>query len=561
VLIRSLAQQIVAVILSIIQIAATLSLPLVEHYIEIELPFAMPAEALAMYKTRTALAYATEKELRAAVTTSALTTSLLAESSSSTSPSRAANVDIEEEVERLQDLLSFCVLDSDREEAFDELTESAREKFHASWAAISLVDLGRQWMKAYSESPDAPLKDVEAGTECAREHSFCARAIQQDSILVVPDASKDERFCENPAVTGDQHLRFYAGAPLVSPNGHKIGALAVMANEPRPEGLNAAEEQILTAQASAVVDLLVQRRDSLQTSTVSSRKRSSSKVGERQLLRSNSDILPANQRISPSSSSGSLSSLDVGSNNIVKDESSVSVVGRRVENSGKRSRASSPSPPSERNHFDEDVIPSPKQIQVILPSPKTEGVDPDEYLVQLVGALHPGVNLKTKSSKKLDDFFPVITEEQMARYGTQVVNMARQNDVAGLRSFFQEHGRDALDCFNRFGEGLLNMSCRRGFREMTKFLLSPEVDLDVRVRDDYGRTPLHDACWNPEPQLEICTWIVQKDPSLFLVADCRGFTPFQYARKSDWNVWRQFLWDNRESLRPLASPEIASKFS
>ena len=96
---------------------------------------------------------------------------------------------------------------------------------------------------------------------------------------------------------------------------------------------------------------------------------------------------------------------------------------------------------------------------------------------------------------------------------------------------------------------------------MTKFLLSPEVDLNVRVRDDYGRTPLHDACWNPEPQLEICTLLLQRDPSLFLVADARGFTPFQYARKSDWNVWRQFLFDHREHLRPLARPDIASKFS
>lgn len=200
------------------------------------------------------------------------------------------------------------------------------------------------------------------------------------------------------------------------------------------------------------------------------------------------------------------------------------------------------------------IHPNEEERVIDLPLPES-ATDPDEYLMQLVAAMYPAVKLKVKPALELEDFFSTISEEQMARYSMQVVNLARANDVAGLTLFHAQHGRDALDCFNRFGEGLLNMACRRGFTEMVNFLLSSAVALNVRVRDDYGRTPLHDACWSPEPQLEICTWIMQKDPSLFLVADKRGYTPFQYARKSDWHTWRQFLYENSIHLKALGSSD------
>ena len=489
--------------------------------------------------------FATEHELRSAIT--------------KTSSSSCHKPDVEQELTRLRDLLSFCVLDSGKEELFDSLTENIRDTFNASWATISLIDLGRQWLKSYAEHEDAPLEHVHAGTELPRQQSFCAHTILQDGIMIVPDATHDERFRDNPAVTGEQHLRFYAGAPLISPDGNKIGTIAVMANQPRPGGLTADDERILNDQASAVVELLVQRREQLEASQ-SQRKRTNSKVdgGDRKVERTGSDLSASISSMSRSTSASSLASL---ADSTEIDASSVAAVGRTEESSGKRSRANSPAPPSNR-YLEDEIIPSPHPpLQVLLPSPKTEGVDPDEYLSQLVQALQPGLVLKIKTSKSLGDYFPVISEEQMAGYSTEVVNLARTNDVGGLKAFFREHGRDALNCYNRFGEGLLNLSCRRGFTEMTQFLLSPEVNLAVRMRDDYGRTCLHDTCWNPEPLLDTCTWIMQKDPSLFLVADDRGFTPFQYARKSDWNVWRQFLFDHREYLQPLTNHAIAAKFS
>lgn len=194
----------------------------------------------------------------------------------------------------------------------------------------------------------------------------------------------------------------------------------------------------------------------------------------------------------------------------------------------------------------------------ILPDHKTSGIDPDSYLIELVEALW-GIKVKVQKASCLDDFFSAVTDEQMANYSMNVVGLARDNKVSDLREFYQGKGFEALDCYNRFGEGLLNLTCRRGFAEMTNFLLT-EAGLSVRVRDDYGRTPLHDACWNAEPQLEIARWIIERDPSLFLVADRRGYSPFQYARKSDWAVWRKFLFDNRSCLQALANPDLRSRF-
>jgi Ankyrin repeats (3 copies) len=188
-------------------------------------------------------------------------------------------------------------------------------------------------------------------------------------------------------------------------------------------------------------------------------------------------------------------------------------------------------------------------------------LSPDEFLALLVTGMYPTIQLRSKPALELDGYFSAIKEEQMACYSMEVVNAARTNDLVTLQAIHKKQGPHALSCFNRFGEGLLNMACRRGFIDMVEYFLSPEVNLAVRVRDDYGRTPLHDACWSPEPQLQICTWIMEKDPSLFLVADKRGFTPFQYARECDWPIWRQFLADNLDRLRSLASPEIVARFS
>jgi len=118
---------------------------------------------------------------------------------------------------------------------------------------VCLVDLGRQWFlsnRGLGETRETPPK-----------FAFCSHAIcSHHDLLVVPDASKDERFNNNPLVTGEPHIRFYAGAPLLSPEGFKLGTLCVIDTKSRPEGLSLTEKQNLRDMTDMVIDALVSRR-------------------------------------------------------------------------------------------------------------------------------------------------------------------------------------------------------------------------------------------------------------------------------------------------------------
>src|SRR5271157_4495991 len=109
------------------------------------------------------------------------------------------------EKKRLKILWQYEVLDTVPEEVFDELTELAARICEAPIALISLVDESRQWFKS---KVGTPVK------ETSRDVSFCAHAIKQSSLFIVPDAAQDRRFAENALVKSDPKIRFYAGAPL-----------------------------------------------------------------------------------------------------------------------------------------------------------------------------------------------------------------------------------------------------------------------------------------------------------------------------------------------------------
>lgn len=128
------------------------------------------------------------------------------------------------EAERLVRLRSYAVLDTPAEEAYDDFTALASQLLKAPIALISLVDEERQWFKSRVGL------DVE---ETPRRFSFCAHATLQKDIFVVEDAHADVRFAGNPLVLGDPHIRFYAGCPLVSPDGLAIGTLCVIDHQPR----------------------------------------------------------------------------------------------------------------------------------------------------------------------------------------------------------------------------------------------------------------------------------------------------------------------------------------
>jgi len=129
-----------------------------------------------------------------------------------------------DELLRLETLRSLKILDTDPEERFDRITRLAKRIFRTPIALVSLVDNDRQWFKS-RQGLDA--------TETSREISFCGHAILGDQTMVVKDARSDSRFDDNPLVSDDPNIRFYAGCPLSAPDGRNVGTLCVIDNEPR----------------------------------------------------------------------------------------------------------------------------------------------------------------------------------------------------------------------------------------------------------------------------------------------------------------------------------------
>jgi diguanylate cyclase (GGDEF)-like protein len=128
------------------------------------------------------------------------------------------------EATRLETLKSLDVLDTAAEERFDRITRMSKRLFGVPIALVSLVDENRQWFKScvglsVSETP--------------RDISFCGHAILGDDIFLIPDTASDDRFADNPLVLNEPHIRFYAGCPLSSNNGSKLGTLCIIDSKPR----------------------------------------------------------------------------------------------------------------------------------------------------------------------------------------------------------------------------------------------------------------------------------------------------------------------------------------
>lgn len=153
------------------------------------------------------------------------------------------------ETERLDALQRYRILDTAAEAAFDDFARLAAFISDTPIALITLVDTGRQWFKARYGLDS---------TETPRDHAFCSYTILGDEPLVVEDATADERFVHNPLVTSAPHIRFYAGAPLLTAEGYGLGSLCVIDRQPRQ--LAPGQRDALSALARQVVAHLELRR-------------------------------------------------------------------------------------------------------------------------------------------------------------------------------------------------------------------------------------------------------------------------------------------------------------
>jgi len=172
------------------------------------------------------------------------------------------------EADRLSALRSLNILDTPAEERFDRLTRMAKRMFRVPIALVSIIDENRQWFKS-NESLTA--------AETPRKISFCGHAILGDDIFLIADTLADPRFADNPLVTGYPHIRFYAGCPLRSARGFKIGTLCIIDTEAR--GFDEEDAVALRDLATMVEDEL----SAFQTATTDDLTHISNRRGFRQL--------------------------------------------------------------------------------------------------------------------------------------------------------------------------------------------------------------------------------------------------------------------------------------
>lgn len=155
------------------------------------------------------------------------------------------------EAERLRVLRERAILDTPPDPTFDGIVQLASHLCDTPVALVSLVDEDRQWFKARLNFPDY---------QTDLDRSVCRFVVAAADLLVIPDLTADPRTRANPLVTHDPHIRFYAGAPLITASGHVLGALCVIDDVPRPEGLSPGQAAGLRALAQQTVEAIELRR-------------------------------------------------------------------------------------------------------------------------------------------------------------------------------------------------------------------------------------------------------------------------------------------------------------
>ena len=205
--------------------------------------------------------------------------------------------------------------------------------------------------------------------------------------------------------------------------------------------------------------------------------------------------------------------------------------------------ASSSNDVTDTNNSTEESEVSPQQLLMTTIRERTpEGTSPP--------TIRPVLSIENK--------FHEHTPDEIAAY-LPTAMLVRNNDLPGLKMAHKgSSGSTTLQTSNKFGESLLHIACRRGYDDIARYLLD-EAGVTPWVRDDYGRTPCHDACWTATPNLELMDLLVRRCPEMLLMSDKRGSTPLDYVRKDNWDVWRQFLSERWDVICPRVGASESDK--
>lgn len=188
----------------------------------------------------------------------------------------------------------------------------------------------------------------------------------------------------------------------------------------------------------------------------------------------------------------------------------------------------------------------PSLITTIRPSKSCTNLKNDAGMspVELLRRFQFERDNSNKTSYPVSPTFVKPTEKAVAAYDATIVNAVRSANLDALRSAHKE----SLNACNQFGESLLHMACRRGNVEVVRYMVE-EAKVNVHVRDDYGRTILHDATWTARPNKDVMEVLLKAvSPEMLLAQDVRGHTPFDYARKEHWAEWVTFLSERQDRL-------------
>lgn len=176
---------------------------------------------------------------------------------------------------------------------------------------------------------------------------------------------------------------------------------------------------------------------------------------------------------------------------------------------------------------------------------KAPSESPHAFLMKCLSEM--GVKTSVQRFDVVNSLFEEPKKNEIDAYGFEALDAVRQRNIEKLKEFHKQ-GRP-LKCSNRFGESILHLACRKGFADVVEFLVK-EAEVPVWVKDDFGRSPLSDACWTVKPNFELMDILIEKAPDLLLVSDARGHTPLAYVRREHWEIWTKYLKSKSEDLKP-----------